>query len=96
MPRSTPRSETILSKSQNVQLVDRRTPVLALDDPDNVEPDLMRPYEDVDFVRRPHPLHGVIGGGVEPQTPKERRDLFLILPPRIRLAVAYSVAGGFC
>ena len=46
--------------------------------------DLMRLHEDVDVVSRPHTSHGVIGGCVEPDAPKKRRDLLLILLPRAR------------
>jgi hypothetical protein len=67
-----------------MELIHGRAPVLALDDPDNVKPDLMRPYENVNIVRRPHSLHGVIGGGIEPDAAKECRDFFLILLPSAR------------
>jgi hypothetical protein len=59
-----------LSQPQHMQLVDGLALVLALDDPDNIKTDLMRPHEDVDVMSRPHTLHGVIGGCVEPDSPK--------------------------
>src|SRR6266700_1110215 len=72
-----------LSQCQHMHFCNRSFPMLALNNPSNIESDMMRLHKDINIMSRTDTLNAEIGSGLKSKAPEERSCLLLIFLPAI-------------
>src|SRR5262249_25663760 len=70
-----------LTQGKYMQLRDSIVPMLALDQPEKVEANMIRTHDDIDVVRCPRAFHSFVCSCIETDTTEELSSFFLVIAP---------------